>query len=220
MSADSIYRPQAAGVAPPLQQTLLAARVAAEQGRTVVLVEGVSDQVAIQALGKRYGRNLDDNGITIVAIGGATKIWSFLDLLGPLGLNAKVAGLCDAGEERHFRRALQRAGFGPDLTRLDMEALGFYICDADLEAELIRSIGVPAGLEVIAAHGDLGRFRIFQQQPEWQQQGEAAQLRRWLGTTAYRKIEYAELLVNALDLNRAPEPLQRLLAHLASLKSQ
>ena len=101
-------------------------------------------------------------------------------------------------------------------SRSDMETLGFYVCDADLEDELIRCLGVNAMLELIAGQGDLGRFRLFQRQPEWHEQSSEAQLRRWLGTTAHRKISYAKLLVDALDLTRVPEPLERLLARLAS----
>jgi hypothetical protein len=199
-----------------IERDLLLTKAAAEEGRTIVLVEGLSDRAAIDALAKRLGWNLADEGITIIAMGGATKIWGFLDKLGPLGLDVKLTGLCDIGEERHFRRALQRAGFGLNLTRSDMETLGFYICDADLEDELIRSLGVNTMLEVIAAQGDLGRFQLFRRQPEWQEQGRHAQLRRWLGTTAHRKISYAKLLVDALDLGRVPVPLARLLAHIAS----
>lgn len=218
MSIGSTHRGQGSGDAPRIehQDDLLVAKIAAEEGRTVVLVEGLSDKAAIDALAKRHGRNLHGEGIAIIAIGGATKIWGFLDLLGPLGLNVKLAGLCDVGEERHFRRPLQRAGFGSNVTTSDMESLGFYICDADLEDELIRSLGVNTMFELIAAHGDLGRFRRFQRQPEWHEQSSEAQLRRWLGTTAHRKISYAMLLVGALDLNRVPEPLERLLARLAS----
>ena len=197
------------------EDALLLAKPAAAEGRTIVLVEGLSDQAAIDALAKRHGRNLVAEGITIVAIGGATKVWSFIDKLDPLGPDVKLAGLCDIGEERHFRRALERAGFGCHLTRSDMEALGFYICDADLEDELIRSLGVNRMLEVIAAQGDLGRFQLFRRQPEWQEKSSHAQLRRWLGTTAHRKISYAKLLVDALDLSRVPVPLERLLRRLA-----
>jgi hypothetical protein len=189
------------------------ARTAARDGRTVVLVEGISDQAAIDALAKRLGRDLEKEGITTVAIGGATKIWPFLEVLGPRGSNVKLAGLYDIGEERHFRRALERAGFGAELTRADMESLGFYVCAADLEDELIRSLGVEMVLAVVVAHGDLWKFRIFQRQPEWCDRDPAAQLRRWLGTTARRKQLYAKLLVNALDMNRVSEPLQRLLAY-------
>ena len=68
-----------------------------------------------------------------MAIGGAQAIGRFLHRFGPQGLDVKLAGLCDAGEEGDFRRALERAGLGTDLTRADMERLGFYVCIADLE---------------------------------------------------------------------------------------
>ncbi len=189
------------------------ARTAADASGTVVLVEGISDQAAIDTLAKRLGRDLEKEGITTVPIGGATKIWPFLKVLGPQVLNVKLAGLYDIGEERHFRRALERAGFGAKLTRADMESLGFYVCAADLEDELIRSLGAEMVLAVVVTHGDIGKFRIFQRQPEWCDRDLAAQLRRWLGTTARRKQTYAKLLVNALDMNRVPEPLERLLAY-------
>jgi hypothetical protein len=216
MEPGPTHRRRGPGDVPPVEHELSVARAAAEEGRTIVLVEGLSDKAAIDALAKRHGRNLGDERITVIAIGGATKIWGFLDLLGPLGLDVKLSGLCDIGEERHFRRALQRAGFGLNLTKSDMETIGFYICHADLEEELIRSLGVNTMLEVIAAQGDLGRFHLFRRQPEWQEQSSEAQLRRWLGTTAHRKISYAPLLVDALDLDRVPVPLERLLARLAS----
>ena len=91
--------------------------------RTVVLVEGISDQVALEALAARRGRNLRAEGISVVAMGGAQGIGHFLDLFGPQGLDVRLAGLCDAGEEGDFRRALERAGLGSHLTRTDMESL-------------------------------------------------------------------------------------------------
>src|SRR6266566_2694380 len=92
--------------------------------RTVVLVEGISDKLALQALATRRGWSLDTEGVSIVPMGGATNIARFLDLLGPRGLNLALAGLCDAGEEDIFRRALGRAGLGSGLTRTEMEGLG------------------------------------------------------------------------------------------------
>src|SRR4051812_34809541 len=92
--------------------------------RAVVLVEGVSDQAALEALAERRGRNLSAEGISIVPMGGATNIRSFLDLFGPQGLDVRLAGLCDAGEEGDFRRGLERAGLGSNLGGADMEALG------------------------------------------------------------------------------------------------
>jgi hypothetical protein len=182
--------------------------------RAVVLVEGVSDQLALAALARRRGRDLDAEGISVVAMGGAQAIGVFLGALGPRGLGVELAGLCDAGEAGHFRRALERAGFGTNLTRSRMESLGFYVCVADLEDELIRALGVSAVERVIDAQGDLGPFRTFQRQPAWRGRPTEEQLRRFIGTHSGRKIQSAALLVEALDLARVPPPLDGLLAHL------
>jgi hypothetical protein len=182
--------------------------------QTVVLVEGISDQVALEALAERRGRDLAAEGIAVVPMGGATNIRRFLERFGPQGLDVGLAGLCDAGEEGDFRRGLERAGLGSNLSRADMEALGFYVCVADLEDELIRCLGAAAVEHVIEAEGELGSFRTFQQQPAWQGRSSQQQLRRFMGTYSGRKIRYARLLVDALDLTSVPRPLDRLLAHL------
>jgi hypothetical protein len=181
--------------------------------RTVVLVEGISDQRALEALARRRSRNLDAEGVSVVPIGGATNIGSFLDVFGPHGLDVRLAGLCDAGEEGHFQRGLERAGLGSDLTRADMERLGFYVCVADLEDELIRCLGAASVERVVDAQGELGRFRTFQKQPAQQGKTDEAQLRRFMGTRGGRKIQYGALLVDALDLTQVPRPLERVLAH-------
>jgi predicted ATP-dependent endonuclease of OLD family len=181
--------------------------------RTVVLVEGISDQVALEALAERRGRDLAAEGISIVPMGGAQAIGSFLNRFGPQGFDARLAGLCDVGEEGDFRRGLERAGLGSNLTRAEMERLGFYVCVADLEDELIRSLGAAAVERVIDAQGDLESFQTFQKQPAWRGRTKEEQLRRFLGTYSGRKIHYAALLVHALDLNRVPRPLDGVLAH-------
>jgi hypothetical protein len=175
----------------------------------VVFVEGLSDQVALATLAKRHGRNLDVERVKIVPIGGAQALTRFLDRIG----DVRVAGLCDAAEERSYTRALERGGFGSDLTRAEMETLGFYVCDADLEDELIRSLGAEGVLEVVDRHGDLGPFRTLQKQPAWRGRPVELQLRRFMGSGGRRKIRYARFLVEALDLNRVPRPLDRVLAH-------
>jgi OLD-like protein len=181
--------------------------------RAVVLVEGISDQRALEALAQRRGRNLDAERISIVPIGGAQAIGSFLDLFGPHGYDVRLAGLCDAAEEGEFRLALERAGLGSDLTRTDMERLGFYVCVADLEDELIRSLGAAAVEQVIDAQGDLESFRTLQKQPAWQGRTTEEQLRRFMGSGGSRKIRYGALLVDALALTQIPRPLDRVLAH-------
>ena len=181
--------------------------------RAVVLVEGISDQHAVEALAERRGRNLDAEGISVVPIGGAQAIGRFLHRFGPQGLDVRLAGLCDAAEEDDFRRGLERAGLGSDFTRADMERLGFYVCAADLEDELIRALGIAAVEQVVDAQGDLGSFRTLQKQPAWQGRPKEEQLRRFMGSGGRRKIRYACFLVEALDLSQVPRPLDQVLAH-------
>ena len=181
--------------------------------RAVVLVEGTSDRVALEALAARRGRSLDAERVAVVPMGGAQAIGRFLSVFGPEGLDVTLAGLCDAAEEGEFRRGLERAGFGSDLTRVEMEALGFYVCVADLEDELIRALGADAVERVVDAQGDLGSFRTLQKQPAWQGRPREEQLRRFMGSGGSRKIRYARLLVDALDLTRVPRPLDGVLAH-------
>jgi hypothetical protein len=183
------------------------------RARTAVLVEGVSDQFALEALARRRGRSLDAEGVSIVPMGGATNIRTFLNRFGPEGLGLRVAGLCDAAEEGDFRRGLERAGLGSNLTRADMERLGFYVCVDDLEDELIRSLGVAAIERVIDAQGELEAFRTFQREPQWRARTSEQQLRRFFGTHRGRKIQSAALLVDALDLGRVPRPLDAVLAY-------
>ena len=185
----------------------------ASDSRAVVLVEGISDQIALETLAARRGRNLDGEGVSVVPIGGAQAIGRFLTRLGDQASGATLTGLCDAGEEKIFRRSLERAGFGSDLTRSDMERLGFYVCVEDLEDELIRAVGPAAVEAVFDSQGDLGSFRTFQKQPAWRGRKIEAQLRRFMCSADRRKIRYARLLVDALDLARVPRPLDGVLAH-------
>ncbi len=179
--------------------------------QAIVLVEGMSDQLALEALATRRGHNLNAQGISIVAIGGATNIGSFLTRYGPKGLGLRLAGMCDAAEEGDFQRGLERAGLGAKLTRTEMERLGFYVCVADLEDELIRALGPAVVEQVVDAQGELAAFRTFQHQPEWRGRTNDEQLRRFLGTKGGRKIQSAAGLVGALDLERVPRPLDRVL---------
>jgi hypothetical protein len=93
-----------------------------------------------------------------------------------------------------------------------MERLGFYVCVADLEDELIRALGAASVEQVVDAQGDLGSFRTLQKQPAWQGRTNDEQLRRFMGSGGSRKIRYARLLVEALDLTQVPRPLDCVLA--------
>ena len=178
----------------------------------LVLVEGISDRVALETLARRRGRNLDAEGVAVVPMGGAQAIGTFLDRFGPKGLDVTLGGLCDAGEVEEFARSLERAGLGSSLSRADLEALGFYVCVDDLEDELIRSLGAATVEQIVEAQGDLGSFRTLQKQAAWRDRATEEQLRRFMGSGGRRKIRYARFLVDALAVDRVPRPLDRVLA--------
>jgi hypothetical protein len=157
-----------------------------------VLVEGTSDRVALETLARRRGRDLAAEGVEIEAIGGAQAIRRALASHD----GARVVGLVDAGEAAGFRRVLEEV----------------FVCDPDLEGELIRALGADEVLRVVEAHGDLGPFRTLQKQPSWRGRPVEEQLRRFMGSGGSRKIEYAAHLVEALDLERVPLPLDGVLA--------
>jgi hypothetical protein len=188
------------------------ALVKAAAARSVVLVEGVSDQIAVETLAVRLGRDLGAEGVVVLPTGGAHAVTRYLTQFGPSGAGLRLSGLCDLGEENVVRRALARAGIGSPRTREDMERLGFYVCVEDLEDELIRAVGAAGAVALIDAQGDLGSFRSLQRQPQWRGQLAEAQLRRFLGSGATRKLRYARLLAGAVDLDRLPHPLDAVLA--------
>jgi hypothetical protein len=182
--------------------------------RTVVLVEGMSDRIALEVLAGRRGRDLAAEGVCVDAMAGATNIGHFLDLYGPRGRDVRLAGLYDAAEERFFQRGLSRAGFGPELSRPAMEALGFFRCAADLEDELIRALGTDEVQQIIEAEGELESFRILQRQPAQRGRSTQDQLRRFMGSRSGRKYRYAGLLAGAVNLARVPRALDGVLAHI------
>ena len=129
------------------------------------------------------------------------------------GLRARLAGLCDEGEEHVFRHGLARAGLHPGPAGRDLERLGFYVCVADLEDEMIRSLGTAAVERLIAGQGELASFRTFCRQPAQRDRTREQQLRRFLGTRSGRKAHYGRVLAEALDLTQVPRPLGRVLAY-------
>jgi hypothetical protein len=159
----------------------------------VVLVEGITDRIALEAVAAKLGIDLGAERIEIVPIGGAQAIRRAAAQYD----GERVVGLCDAGEERWFRRVLGDAT---------------YVCAADLEDELIRALGAAGVEEVIATQAELETFRNFQNQPAWRGRPVEAQLRRWLQNGG-RYLRYPPLLVEALEPERIPPPLAGVLGH-------
>jgi hypothetical protein len=159
----------------------------------VVLVEGITDRIAVEAVAAKLGRDLAAESIRVVPIGGAQAIRRAHAEHG----DQRLAGLCDAPEERWFRRVLG------DST---------YVCVENLEDELIRALGAARVEEVVAAEGDLETFRNFQNQPAWRGRSTESQLLRWMHN-GDRHHRYPPLLIAALEPDRIPRPLVGVLEH-------
>ncbi|NBM19216.1 TOPRIM nucleotidyl transferase/hydrolase domain-containing protein [Streptomyces sp. GC420] len=173
--------------------------------RTAVLLEGPSDLAAVEALAARHGRDLAAEGVCVVPMGGAMNVGRYAGLLGPPGLGLRLAGLCDEGEQRYYDRGLKRAR---------APRRGFFVCVTDLEDELIRALGTARAEEIVRTEGDLRAWQTFLHQPAHHGRPRQQQLRRFLGTKKGRKIRYGRLLVEALDPEQVPAPLDDLLTTL------
>jgi OLD-like protein len=167
--------------------------------RAVILVEGDSDRIALETLAARLGRDLAAEGVDIMSMSGVTNLGAYLERFAAV---TSVAVMCDDRESASVRRAAQGV----------VRDLHVEVCVIDLEDELIRALGPAAVEELIEAEEELGSFRSLRQMPAHRGHTREQQLRRFFGTKSGRKAKYARLLVDALDLARAPEPLTGVLA--------
>jgi hypothetical protein len=141
----------------------------------LIVVEGQSDRIALEAVAERLGFERPE----IAVLGGAHAIAGFVALTGKHNL----VGLCDKNEELLFRRALDAV----------------YVCNPDLEGELIRALGIDRALELVDPS-----FGTLQKQPAWRGMPVEDQLRRYLSGRSGNKLRYARLFVEALEVISAP----------------
>ena len=181
--------------------------------RAIVVVEGVSDRVALEALAERRGRKLEDEGVSVVPIGGAQAIGRFLD--GSTLTETASGWPASATPARSETSDAHSSGpdSAPTSRATTWSGSASTSATRDLEAELIRALGPDAVEAVLEAQGELGSFRTFQRQPAQRERPVDKQLRRFMGTRSGRKSQYARLLVDALDLTEVPRPLDLVLAH-------
>lgn len=177
-----------------------------------ILVEGDSDKFALEAAAEKVGRNLDREGITIVSLEGSGGLETFLGILGPRGLGLRLSGLCDLDSEDDWMRRLEKAKVGAASDRDTMEGLGFFVCQVDLEDELLRAIGVDEALAVVDHRGDREAFDRDAQQPANRGASLHEQLLGFLGRRG-RKVTYAPEFVDRLDASKIPQPLLGALQH-------
>jgi hypothetical protein len=175
----------------------------------VVLVEGASDAAVVRVLCD--ARGIDRAAFEVRDMGGVTNVGHHLRSLDG---RARVLGLYDAPEERFVVRGLRSTGHDVT-TREDLRRLGFVVCDADLEDELIRALGSACVEQILAGLGELERFRAFQRQPQWRDRPVADQLHRFAGTASGRKLLLARRLAEELSPATTPGPLAVLVEDIA-----
>jgi hypothetical protein len=179
--------------------------------RTIVLVEGVTDELALTVAARRSGRDLRAEGVSVVPINGAHAIGRFLRRLTAEEPEARLAGLYDEGEEEVIRAALEQAGYGSDLDRSRLEEVGFFACIADLEEELIRAAGESILSWLIELEGDAQPWHTFRKQRAWNGRPVDQQFRRFIRSVSERNSRYIRAIVETIDPSRLPRPLRLLL---------
>lgn len=183
--------------------------------RSVLVVEGVSDQIAVEALAGRCGVDLASARAVVVPIGGAHALARGVSAIAMQWPDARVGGMCDAAEEPIVRVGLARVGVGTPVDRAELERLGFWVCDPDLEGELVRALGADETVRCIDAQGDLSSLHTLQQQPAWRGRPLPDQLRRFFSSASGRNLRYPSVLVTAIPTDRMPRPLTAAVAWLA-----
>lgn len=174
----------------------------------VVLLEGPSDVAAVRALMDSAG--IAGSGVELVALEGVTNIGRVLKELRQLRGDVDVVGLCDAGETRFVERALVDDGL-PVADASDLPVYGFFVCEADLEDELIRALGPQRARDALVAAGLGGKLEALQAQPAWADRPLAEQVHRFCGVASGRKELAAGILARELADDEVPEPLAMLL---------
>ena len=174
-----------------------------------VLVEGDSDAVAIHVAASVL--DVDLAHVSVVSLGGVTNMRRALVEVVRDG--GEVRGLCDAAEAPIVVRALRHVGYAvpaPD----DLPAAGFWVCEQDLEDELIRAAGAPRVLRVLDETGLRRSFASMSGQPAWRERPFEEQVRRFIGAGSGRKAALARALTESLAGDELPAPIAELLRSL------
>lgn len=175
--------------------------------RTVLLVEGPSDYLAVREAARVLGVDLDANGAAIVSLQGAGLLETYLRLLGPSGLDLELAGLCDLDAETDWQAKLASAGFQIN-DRATMNSAGFYVCDADLEAELVAAHGDQSVLNIIHQDGEGPRFTALANDPRYQGLTQTQLLEVF---ARKNKVRRSPRFMGALSPQAIPQPVRDLL---------
>lgn len=178
---------------------------------TVVLLEGPSDVAALEQVLATQHPPVPETTYRLVDMGGVTNTGAHLQAARDAG--DRVVGLVDAGEAWVVVKSLQRLGTSINEVE-ELPAHGFFVCDRDLEDELIRALGVPGCLELLHELGMAHAFEAFSAQLHWAEAPVEDRLRRFCGVASGRKIRLAGAMAGALPAQDLPAPIAALIARL------
>lgn len=181
---------------------------AASRASLFVLLEGPSDVAAVRALMESHG--LTQAPVELVDLQGATNVGRALKEIRQVRSDADVVGLCDANGTRAAQQALVDDGL-PVADASDLPIYGFFVCEPDLEAELVAALGAQRAREVFDGSGLGSKFDALRTQSTWADEPLAEQLHRFMTATSGRRENAAAALASALDESRVPESLALLL---------
>lgn len=129
-----------------LQHQWLDATLEPLTSRAVILVEGVSDRILVHAVARALGRPLDQAGISLIAVHGATAFKPVHRLLGARGFNLTIFTLVDAEES-----PIAASAIGCDESELADHRVS--VCHADLEEECVTALGIERHVALLDASG-------------------------------------------------------------------
>ncbi|GAB3622811.1 hypothetical protein GCM10027418_08930 [Mariniluteicoccus endophyticus] len=181
---------------------------AGSDSRLAVLLEGASDVAAVRALMATCA--VDERPLEIVSLDGVTNIGRVLADIRQVRPDIDVVGMCDAAEARFVERALVADGL-PVRDASDLPVYGFFVCDSDLEEELVRALGAERARDALEGAGLGGKLDALRQQAAWADRPLFEQVHRFCGVGSGRKELAAGILASALAEDEIPEPLSMLL---------
>lgn len=178
---------------------------------TVILVEGISDLLAIRMLARRSDRDLDSAGATLLSLDGGGLFVHYLALFGPNGLDLRLLGLVDADHEQTWSIALTNAGV-PIADRGALNAAGVQVCVPDLEGEFVVALGTQRVAELLDEESQTADFEAWIVQKGLVQVSPERRQAAWIGRSSASKVFWAPVLAENTPLDDIPAPLSALLS--------
>ncbi len=158
LGADGRVRqlPTGAAIGAPLQllRDWRQALIEPLTARLIVLVEGASDRILLEAIADFLGHNLDRWDVAVFQLdgsGGFSAAWAFF---GAPGLNLHVRGICDDDAKDEWASVV-----GVPSSALDSS--GFLVVHPDLEGYYVGALGNARVLELIRATSLISQRKLL-----------------------------------------------------------